>query len=128
VAYTFTGKIPTETLYPQWRARLDQRFVAAVPEGQGSDLPRIPVKLVGLMKGSEGTLLFAPESVIYTAPAPASRTWRYSDIQFISSSGPFQLTITTFEKQFNFQLKQPMPESRYNRLWLDIEKRNGRIQ
>ncbi len=26
-----------------------------------------------------------------------SRTWRYKDIDSISTSGPFQLTVTTFE-------------------------------
>jgi len=125
VSYTFTGKIPVETLYPQWRARLDQRFVAAVAEPSGQS--GIPAKLLSTIKGSEGLLTFAPDSVIYASPRD-SRTWRYSDIQFIGSSGPFELTITTFEKQFHFQLKQPMPEPRYNQLWLDIERRNGRIQ
>jgi hypothetical protein len=38
------------------------------------------------------------------------------------------LTITTLEKGFNFQLKQPITEARYNQLWLQIEKKNGRIQ
>jgi len=36
---------------------------------------------------------------------------------------PFQLTITTLEKPFNFQLKQPITEARYNDLWLQIEKK-----
>ena len=67
----------------------------------------------------------------------ASRAERYSDIAGISSSGPFQLTVTTFEqarshygdrKEFNFQLKQPIPETRYNQLWMDIERKSGRIQ
>ena len=57
-----------------------------------------------------------------------ARTWRYKDIQFISSAGPFQLSITTLEKQFDFQLKQGITESNYNQLWLDIERKNGRIQ
>jgi len=125
VSYTFTGKIPIEAVFPQWRAKLDQRFVAAV--GQTSDLPSLPAKHLAAIRGSEGALTFASDSIVYAAPND-SRTWRYSDIQFISSSGPFQLTVTTFEKQFNFQLKQPMPESRYNQLWLDIERKNGRIQ
>jgi hypothetical protein len=128
VAYTFTGKIPVDTLYAQWRAKLDQRFVAAVAAEESSGPAPIPVKLVGRIKGSEGILTIAPESVVYATHAADARTWRYSDIRFISSSGPFQLTITTFEKQFHFQLKQAMSESRYNQLWLDIEKRNGRIQ
>jgi len=29
----------------------------------------------------------------------------------IDSSGPFELTITTLEKGFNFQLKQPITEA-----------------
>ena len=56
------------------------------------------------------------------------RTWRYKDIQFISSANPFQLTITTLEKQFSFQLKQAITETAYNQCWLEIEKKNGRIQ
>jgi hypothetical protein len=126
VSYTFTGKIPVETLYPQWRAKLDQRFVAAVAD-EASGAEAVAVKHVNVLRGTQGILSFAPDSVIY-ASSGDSRTWRYSDIQFISSSGPFQLTITTFEKQFHFQLKQPMAETRYNQLWLDIERKNGRIQ
>jgi hypothetical protein len=129
VAYTFTGTIPVDLLYPQWRARLDERFVAAVGrQAEVAGEPAIPAKLVGFVKGSEGTLTFAPDSVIYASPSRDARTWRYSDIRDVSSAGPFDLTITTFEKQFHFQLKQAMPEQRYNQLWLDIEKRNGRIQ
>jgi len=71
--------------------------------------------------------LFAADAVVYDTPG-APRTWRYSDIQFISSAGPFQLTVTTLEKQFNFQLKRSITESTYNQLWLEIEKKNGRIQ
>jgi hypothetical protein len=126
VAYTFTGKIPVETLYPEWRAKLDQRFVAALAD-EASDIESIAVKHVNLLRGTEGLLSFTQDSVIY-ASSGDSRTWRYSDIRSISSSGPFQLTITTFEKQFHFQLKQPMAEPRYNQLWLDIERKNGRIQ
>jgi hypothetical protein len=46
------------------------------------------------------------------------------------------LTITTFErarlhygdrKGFNFELKEPLTEERYNHVWLDIEKKNGKI-
>jgi hypothetical protein len=125
VAYTFTGEIPVETLYVQWREKLDQRLVMA--EAVKMSGYTIPAKHLAAIKGSEGMLTFAPDAVAYDAAGDA-RTWRYRDIQLVSSSGPFQLTITTFEKQFNFQLKQAMPEARYNQLWLDIEKKNGRIQ
>ena len=128
VAYTFTGEFPIELLERQWSAKLDQRFVAAVTVGQALGQPtlQLPVKQLGLTKGTQGTLTFAADAVVYDTPR-APRTWRYSDIQFIGSAGPFQLTITTLEKQFIFQLKRSITESTYNQLWLEIEKKNGRI-
>jgi len=146
--YDFTGKLPVETLYGLLRDRMDQRFIAAVvPQGGLRGLApgwSLPVKHLGSITlklrttGSEGTLAFGPDNIAYTTEArDDSRAWRYSDIDSISSSGPFQLTITTFEqarshyldrKGFNFQLKQPITEARYNELWLQIERKNGRIQ
>ena len=129
VAYTFTGIFPIELLERQWSAQLDQRFVAAVSVGQDSGLSglKFPVKQLGLTKGTQGTLTFAGDAVVYDTPSDP-RTWRCSDIQFISSANPFQLTVTTLEKQFHFQLKQAITESTDNQLWLEIEKKNGRIQ
>ena len=128
-AYNFTGKIPAEELYALLRERMDQRFVAEVGEAVGLPTWSAPVKHLRRTTGSEGTLAFGAEAIVYSTPAKAeSRTWRYSDIESIASSGPFQLTITTLEKGFNFQLKQPITEARYNQLWLQIEKNNGKIQ
>ena len=127
--YNFTGKIPAEELYALLRERMDQRFVAAVGQAIGLPTWSLPVKHLRPIVGSEGTLAFGAEAIVYSTPAKTeSRTWRYSDIESIGSSGPFQLTITTLEKGFNFQLKQPITEARYNQLWLQIEKTNGRIQ
>ncbi len=128
-AYTFTGKIPAEDLYPLLKDRMDQRFVAAVGQAIGLPTWSLPAKHLRPITGSEGTLSITADAIVYSTPAPAeSRTWRYSDIDTIASSGPFQLTITTLEKGFNFQLKQPITEAQYNQLWLQIEKKNGRIQ
>jgi hypothetical protein len=127
--YNFTGKIPAEELYALLRERMDQRFVAKVGQAIGLPTWSLPVKHLRPSGGSEGTLAFGADAIVYSTSArDESRTWRYSDIQNIGSSGPFQLTITTLEKGFNFQLKQPITEARYNQLWLQIEKRNGRIQ
>jgi hypothetical protein len=139
--YNFTGNIPAAELYAFLKDRMDQRFVAVgQPERDSAlsrpatgvpDLPSwsVPVKHLRPIVGSEGTLSFTADTIVYSTPAKTeSRTWRYSDIESIASSGPFQLTITTLEKAFNFQLKQPITEARYNQLWLQIEKKNGRIQ
>ncbi|MBZ5579393.1 MAG: hypothetical protein LAP40_22765 [Acidobacteriia bacterium] len=135
--YEFTGKLPVETLDALWKNRMDQRFVAALPQPATEGIS-IPVKHLRRISGSEGTLNFGADSIVYATSAAAdSRTWRYSDIESISSSGPFQLSITTFEralshygdrKGFNFELKQPITEAIYNQLWLQIEEKNGRIQ
>ena len=127
VAYTFTGKFPTDALERQWSAKLDQRFVDAAGRNFSLAGIKFPVKQVGLMKGTQGTLTFGEDSVVYDTVRDA-RTWRIKDIQFLSSAGPFQLSITTLEKQFDFQLKQAISEATYNQLWLDIERKNGRIQ
>jgi len=128
-AYTFTGKIPAGELYALLKDRMDQRFVAAVGQALGLPTFSVPAKHLKPILGSEGILSFTTGAIVYSTPAKTeSRTWRYADIENIASSGPFQLTITTLEKPFNFQLKQPITEARYNDLWLQIEKQNGRIQ
>ncbi len=127
--YEFTGSIPAASLYALLRDRMDQRFVAQVEQALGLPTLALPVKHLARVLGSEGTLAFTPDSIVYATPAKnQARTWRYQDIDSISSSGRFQLTITTLEKGFNFQLKQPITEAQYNQLWLQIEKTNGRIQ
>jgi hypothetical protein len=127
--YNFTGSIPAGKLYTLLKDRMDQRFVAAVGQAIGLPTWSLPVKHLRPVIGSEGTLSFGADAIVYSTPArDESRTWRYSDIESIASSGPFQLSITTLEKGFNFQLKQPITEARYNDLWLQIEKKNGRIQ
>ena len=113
--------------YALLKDRLDQRFVAALADEQTQPLWEIPVKLLGLVSGSEGVLEVGADRIVYkTARKGQSRTWRYGDIENISSSGPFQLTLTTYErakshygnlKGFNFQLKQALEEQRFNLLW-----------
>jgi hypothetical protein len=132
-AYDFTGEIPSGELYQVLRDRMDQRFIAAVePPANGLEpapVWSVRVKHVRSISGSEGTLSFAPDVVTYaTESRNEGRAWRYDDIETISSSGPFQLSIETMEKSFQFLLKQPIPESRYNELWLHIERKHGRIQ
>jgi hypothetical protein len=136
--YRFEGEIPARELYAVLKQRMDQRLVAAFPNAPAGPEWNIPVKRLGALRGSQGRIEFGPDSIVYvTDSAGQSRTWRYKDIENISSSGPFQLTITTWErarshygdrKGFNFQLKEPITEARYNALWLEIERKNGKIQ
>ena len=121
--------------YPMLKSRLDQRFVAALADPQPEALWEIPVKLLGTLQGSEGVLQVGPDRIVYKTDRKGhARTWRYQDIENISTSGPFELTLTTYErakthygslKGFTFQLKQRLDEKRYQLLWKRLNKEKG---
>jgi hypothetical protein len=121
--------------YELLKGRLDQRFVAEIPDSISQSLWEIPVKHLLRFGGDEGVLRMGSDSIVYkSARKGESRTWRYEDIENISSAGPFDLTITTFErakthygnlKGFNFELKQRLEEARYNELWLRLNQSKG---
>jgi hypothetical protein len=113
--------------YEMLKRRLDQRLVAALREPAGEVLWRLPAKHLKRFGGEQGQLVARPEGLSFeTAGKNESRTWRWEDIENVSNSGPFQLTVTTFErarahygslKGFNFQLKSPLSNARYDDLW-----------
>jgi hypothetical protein len=120
------------------KGRLDQRLVSELADSDVKALWQMPVKLLGRFRGSEGTLIVGEDRIVYRAgKEDESRTWRYADIDNISTSGPFQLTVTTFErsrsnygsrKGFNFQLKERLEETSYNELWRRLNSRKGTIR
>lgn len=121
--------------YDLLKDRLDQRFVAAFAEREVRPLWEIPVKLLGRIRGSEGILEVGPDRIVYRTDAKnQSRTWRLEDIENVSTSGPFQLTLTTYErakshygnlKGFNFQLKRALSERQYSQLWRRVNQAKG---
>ncbi len=124
-----------EAAYAMLKDKLDMRFVAAMADPQPGSSWELPVKLLGSIKGSEGVLQVGPDRIVYkTDRRRKSRTWRYQDIENVSTSGPFQLTLTTHErakthygsmKGFNFQLKQPLDEKRFESLWRRLNQDKG---
>jgi hypothetical protein len=124
-----------EDSYNMLKSRLDQRLVAAIPTAPSNGMWEIPVKHLLRFGGDEGVLQVGEAEIVYKSEkAEESRTWRYQDIDNISSSGPFQLTITSFEharmhygsrKGFEFALKQRLEEARYNDLWLRLNQSKG---
>ncbi len=124
-----------ENSYLVLKNHLDQRFVAELADSPAAVLWQIPVKRLVGWGGDEGVLQVGASQIVYkSANANASRTWRDEDIDNITSSGPFDLTITTFErakldygsrKQFSFRLKQRLEEGRYDELWLRLNQSKG---
>ncbi len=121
--------------YELLKNSLDQRLVAEIPDKVSQPLWEIPVKHLLRFGGDEGVLQVGADVIVYKSQKEGeSRTWRYEDIENISSSGPFQLTVTTFErakthygdlKGFKFELKQRLEGARYNDLWLRLNQSKG---
>jgi hypothetical protein len=119
-------------LYPLFRARMDQRFIADLsdadlPDADVQPLWRMPAKLERGWKGANGVLLVGADRIVFdTAEHDASRTWRYTDIANVSHSGLFDLSLSTqLGAEFRFSLKEPLTEERFHALWLRLEEVNG---
>jgi hypothetical protein len=114
------------SLYAAWRDRLDARFVAALADDRVQAEWQIPVKLLHGRNGSQGVLRFGADRIVYqSVQGEESRTWRIGDIENVSSSGPFDLTLTAHEGEFRFQLKEVLTEERFNKLWRQISRSQG---
>ena len=134
--FYLTGKGQSFTAaYDFLKEKLDQRFIAAVADPKVEALWETPAKLLGTLQGSEGVLQVGTDRIVYkTDKKGQSRTWRLEDIENVSTSGPFQLTLTTYErakshygsmKGFNFQLKQKLDEKRFDLLWKRLNRGKG---
>jgi hypothetical protein len=123
--FVFDGlpKDVSASWYPVFSERLDQRFVAALADEQVKPEWQVPVKLA---KKVQGDLLVGGGRVVFRSDAPnESRTWRISDIDSVASGGRFDLTVTTREREFRFELKQVLVESRYQELWRAVNRAQG---
>ena len=133
--FDLTSEETLNGAYAFLRTRLDQRLVAGVESAPPTILWEIPAKHLTRFGGDHGTLQVGETEIVYKSASKGdSRVWRYEDIDNISSSGPFQLSITTFErarmqygseKGFNFQLKNKLSEPRFNDLWLRLNRSKG---
>ena len=104
-----------------------RRVVAAVPNPQITPIWQMKAKLLKGRGGSEGVVLVGGDSIVYKSEERnASRTWHFNQIENVSSSGPFDLTITTFERvgsrfagrrDFRFEFKAELTGERYSALW-----------
>ncbi len=122
-------------VYDYLRTKLDQRFVASLSDASVKPLWEVRVKQLKRFGGTQGLLTVGNDELVFTADGKeTSRTWRFKDIENISTSGPFELTVVTYEralahygnlKQFNFQLKEPLDEARYNELWRRLNESKG---
>ena len=149
--FDWQGNEPTpEEVYQFIQARVRRPIAAELlPSGVGEALYEFPVKHLGVLRGVEGRLRFTDRWIVLQAEErlkekersqekeknTGNRTWRYDDLESISSSGPYELTLTTYEQQkfryasrrvYRFQLKEALPPETYDTLWRFVNGKKGR--
>lgn len=96
----------------------------------------IPAKHVNLLRGSQGTVYFTPEWIMYSTEARGeSRAWRLDrDVEAVWSSDPYRLEIHVLggseafvrrTKVYRFSLKRPLDTSYYRGLKLKLYSLRG---
>lgn len=70
-----------------------------------------------LLGGSNGVLRFRQDGIDYVAAGTDSRSWRWADIQTIASPDLYHFQVDGYRETFNFELKAPMPQALFDRLW-----------
>ncbi|MBI4443321.1 MAG: hypothetical protein HY649_08105 [Acidobacteria bacterium] len=127
-------EITAEQVYEFLQARTERPIAAwLVPSEIGTVLFEFAVKHLG--SGSQGQIKFTDQQVVFeTEKKEASRTWRYEDLESISSAGIYDLALATYEQHrfgyasrrvYNFQLKRALPADIYDTLWRFVNEKKG---
>lgn len=133
--FELAGAGSFEELWMLLKDRLDRRLVAALAAPEGELWWTVPVKLMRPFGGDHGELMVTSAGVVFRSRSrEGSRTWRWSDLDSVSRTGPFQLTLLTYERaladygglrSFTFQLKRELKEESFRRLWLRLNQVQG---
>ena len=111
------------------RERLPSVLVSAVFTAPDDAAYTVPVKHKhALGRGCEGQLVFSEEGIYYSASSSDhSRFWPMKDIESLGRMSASNIRISTREhshsgsvRNFQFQLKRPMDDETYQRLWRKI--------
>ncbi|MGH9397642.1 MAG: hypothetical protein ACRD18_12415 [Terriglobia bacterium] len=76
----------------------------------------IPARHSTRTGGSNGTLRFNRKGIDYVSGRD-SRSWRWADIQTLAHPSAYQFTVGGYRETYSFELKQPMPQALFDRLW-----------
>ena len=93
------------------------------PEPDSPALTIIPAQHRTALGGtkSNGVLRFGKTGIEYVTGSPKdSQSWRWADIQTLSTLDPYRLVIFGYRDTYSFGLKQPMTRDLLNRLTDEI--------
>jgi hypothetical protein len=89
-----------------------------VPDPHLPSFAVIPARHATLSGGSNGLLRFRNEGIDYvTLTGKDSRSWRWADIQTLARPDAYHLTVGGYLETFDFDLKQPISQTLFDRLW-----------
>lgn len=115
--FTFKGE-DLDAAYPLLRDNLPRRFVPEIALETAPDAKLLARRLESRNKGYTGALLFAQDRLVFRSDTPAgSHTWIWDEVDNISSTDPLQLTVSSLGTDYRFQLREPLSNDLYNRLW-----------
>ena len=119
----------TESVSPQVAADLTKEVQRpsqnAVPDpaAQGIVIPAHHRSLAG---GTNGILRFRDGGIDYVTGTPDdSRSWRWADLQTLSSPDPYHLLAFGYRDTYSFDLKELLPQSLYYRLVDEIDAQSA---
>jgi len=110
--------------------RVERPLATSFAKSEENPQHTIPVRHRHTFGGDQGTLKIYADGVAYeSVKAKSLRRWRWTDIQSISRTGPYQFAVTTYEpkfggptKTYNFDLKERMDDRVYDFVWSRIYK------
>lgn len=119
---------PLEAAGDALRAGLERKYVEALAQERAAEVPplwSLPAKHLAGFGGAVGTIEMREDGVGFRSK-PLTRTWQWADLENVSSAGPYELTLTTFERSrvhyggrrdFTFQLREAITPERVDQLW-----------
>ncbi|MGH9470501.1 MAG: hypothetical protein ACRD1N_09185 [Terriglobia bacterium] len=99
-------------------ALVGKPIINADPAAAGPSWLTLPARHRTLTGGTNGFLRFSDRGIDYiTRQGNGGRSWRWADIQTIARSDPYHFRVAAFRETFDFELKRPMPQRVFDRLW-----------
>lgn len=97
--------------------------INGVPPPDVSNFAIIPARHRTRIGGSNGELRFTDSGIDYLSKAGDARSWRWADIETLAHPEPYRFRIGGFLETFEFELKQPLTNVVFERLWNHVYTR-----
>jgi len=99
-------------------ARVGRPVINGDPFPKADVIAELPAHHRERFGGSNGMLRFRNDGIDYVASdGRDGRSWRWSDIQTIANTDPWEFRVTAYREIVEFDLKQPLPPALFDRLW-----------